>query len=534
MKHFYSFAATAFLGLTASTSATAQCDCPPLNERPEVVVTDAGTGTGTTTWTCDNTYLLDGYIFVHEGQTLTIEPGTVVKGMAGSGADAAALIVSRGADINAEGNADCPIIFTFEADPLDGSVAYNTRGQWGGVIILGAATTNLPTEGQVEGIPSDNSLSTYGGEDDADNSGTLAYVSIRHGGTQLGAANEINGLTLAAVGSGTTIHHIEIISNEDDGIEFFGGAVEVNYLAVGFAGDDSFDYDQGWHGGGHHWFAVNEPSQGDRGGEFDGDDSPDVTADGSPIAEPTITNVTFLGQGSSYGKQGMLLRAGAGGHFSDFVVVGFAEGIEVEDLQDPSDAYDKWVAGDLTFENGAFDDVSTVIDYDGSADPEGDNNLVAYAAAQNLTAMATGIQNDWTTNTSGTVFTNPISPWPTADVTTDGPWGYMGAFACGENWLAGWSYMDQSGAVVEDCTIDVADADGADWAVFPNPASDQIQLSSPLASALFTIHDLQGRQVAAGRWTAGASIDVAALQTGIHFLQLNAAGTVRTIRFIKN
>ena len=103
MKHFYSFAAAAFIGLTASTTAIAQCDCPPLNERPEVVVTDAGTGTGTTTWTCDNTYLLDGYVFVHEGQTLTIEPGTVVKGMEGSGADAAALIVARGADIDAEG-----------------------------------------------------------------------------------------------------------------------------------------------------------------------------------------------------------------------------------------------------------------------------------------------------------------------------------------------------------------------------------------------------------------------------------------------
>ena len=204
--------------------------------------------TGTTTWTSNNVYILTGYVFVESGQILTIEPGTVVKGAPGSGVDASALIVTKGGQLIADGTAESPIIFTFEGDPLDGSVAYDTRGQWGGIIILGNATTNFGGPAQIEGIPTDNNLAEYGGDNDADNSGILRYVSIRHGGTELGAANEINGLTLAGVGSGTTIDHIEVVSNLDDGIEFFGGAVSATHVLVAFCGDDSFDWDQGYHG----------------------------------------------------------------------------------------------------------------------------------------------------------------------------------------------------------------------------------------------------------------------------------------------
>ena len=105
-------------------------------------ITVAGS-TGTTTWTADNVYILTGYVIVESGQTLTIEPGTVVKGAPGSGVDASALIVAKGGELIADGTAEAPIIFTFEGDPLDGSVAYDTRGQWGGIIILGDATTNF-------------------------------------------------------------------------------------------------------------------------------------------------------------------------------------------------------------------------------------------------------------------------------------------------------------------------------------------------------------------------------------------------------
>ena len=447
------FALLLSIALAGTIQLQAQsCDCPPLADRTTVVVTDNGEGTGTTTWTCDNVYMLDGFVFVNDGQTLTVEPGTVVKGMAGSGADAAALIVARGAQINAEGTADCPIVFTHEADPMDGSVAYNLRGQWGGVLILGDAPVNLALgEGQVEGIPSDNDRSAYGGENAEDNSGIFRYVSIRHGGTTLAAANEINGLTLAGVGSGTTIDHIEVTANEDDGVEFFGGTVQVNYIAVAFAGDDSFDWDQGFSGGGHHWFAINEPGVGDRGGELDGDDSPDVTPDGTPFAIPTVSNLTLMGQGASANKQGLLFRAGTGGHVSEALIVGFGEGIELEDLQNPTDAFDQWVVGNLTLENIGMDDVNEVIDYDGVMDPGGDSGVDQYAVEQNMGMMETGIDNVWSTNASGTEFVDGFNPVPNSNASVFSQFGYMGAFdpydEANGNWLAGWSYLDASGAL---------------------------------------------------------------------------------------
>lgn len=447
------FATILTIALAGSIQLQAQsCDCPPLADRPMVVISDDGTGTGTTTWSCDNTYLLDGFVFVNDGQLLTIEAGTVVKGMNGSGADAAALIVARGAQIEAEGTADCPIVFTHEADPLDGSVPYNLRGQWGGLLILGDAPINLAlSEGQVEGIPSDNDRSAYGGENAEDNSGVLRYVSIRHGGTTLAAANEINGLTLAGVGSGTTIDHIEITANDDDGVEFFGGTVQANYIAVAFAADDSFDWDQGFSGGGHHWFAINEPGVGDRGGELDGDDSPDVTPDGMPFAIPTVSNITLMGQGSAANKQGLLFRAGSGGHLSEVLIVGFGEGIELEDLQAPTDAFDQWVVGNLTLSNIGMDDVNEVIDYDGVMDPGGDAGVDEYAANNNVGMLDTGIDNTWSANASGTEFVDGFNPVPNSSASVFSAYGYMGAFdpfdeATG-NWLAGWSYLDESGAL---------------------------------------------------------------------------------------
>ena len=383
MKSTFLFLAAASL---ASLNSFAQCDCPPLSQRPNIMVEDNGLGIGTQTWTCDNNYILDGYAVVTTGQVLTIEPGTVVKGAPGAGADASALIVARGGQIFAEGTADCPIVMTFQGDPLDGSVSYNTRGQWGGLIILGDATTNFGGTAQVEGIPSNNDQAAYGGENDEDNSGTLAYVSIRHGGTQLAAANEINGLTLAGVGSGTTIHHVEVVSNLDDGIEFFGGSVTVNDALVAFCGDDSFDWDQGFHGGGSNWLAIQDQPgmEGDRGGELDGDDSDDgnVSADEMPFSIPTVEGWTVVGVG---GNQGLLFRNGTGGHVSNALLCNTSEGIEIEDKADEvEDAWERWVAGDLTLADIIVTGGVVPVDYDGTDVSDGDDQLTSYANAQSV------------------------------------------------------------------------------------------------------------------------------------------------------
>ena len=147
---------------------------PVLPASNTITVADNGSGTGTTTWTNDNIYLLDGFVFVNSGQTLTIQPGTVIKGKPGTGANASALIVAKGGVINACGTVTQPIIFTFEADPLDGSVPMTTTGQWGGLMLLGDAVLNtVPSSQNIEGIPTSETRGSYGGANDADNSGTL-------------------------------------------------------------------------------------------------------------------------------------------------------------------------------------------------------------------------------------------------------------------------------------------------------------------------------------------------------------------------
>jgi len=218
-------------------------------EHQVITVEDSGNGTGTTTWTANNFYVLDGFIFVNEGQTLTIEPGTVIKGKSGQGTNASALIVARGGKIMAEGTAEHPIIFTSENDNLDGSVGDMEDGLWGGVIILGKAIINTDEgEKQIEGIPESENRGLYGGNNDEDDSGIFKYVSIRHGGTDIGEGNEINGLTLGAVGSKTVIEFVEIFANKDDGVEIFGGKAQLKNIIVAFCGDDSFDYDLGYRG----------------------------------------------------------------------------------------------------------------------------------------------------------------------------------------------------------------------------------------------------------------------------------------------
>ena len=162
-----------------------------------VSVSDNGAGTGTTTWRKERDYLLEGLVFVNDGQTLTIEPGTVIRAKTGQGSAASALIVARGGKIMADGTSGEPIIFTCENDDLDGSVPIEARGLWGGVIILGGARlNNLYGENHIEGIPLSEPRATYGGQNDDDYSGIFRYVSIRHAGTNIGEGNEINGLSL--------------------------------------------------------------------------------------------------------------------------------------------------------------------------------------------------------------------------------------------------------------------------------------------------------------------------------------------------
>ena len=324
--------------------------CIEGNEKP-VIDTDEGNNssvlvnsniTSNTTWTTGKTYVLSGRISVTPGNTLKIEPGVVVKGEVGTGSNATALVIARGAKIDAQGTASSPIIFTTVADEIvPGQIASpnlepNLTGLWGGLIILGNAKGSFAgdvTEIQIEGIPPSDTNGLYGGSDDTDNSGVVKYISIRHGGANIGEGNEINGLTLGAVGSGTVIENVEVIGNQDDGIEWFGGTVNVKNAIVWNAGDDGMDTDQAWAGTLDN-FIVITGSETDHALEIDG-------PEGSAIAGHTLKNGTIKGNNTAELGD---FRDGARGTFENLYFFNFADPATTEGRGDLSISGDKSVA----------------------------------------------------------------------------------------------------------------------------------------------------------------------------------------------
>ncbi|MEL4306700.1 hypothetical protein [Joostella sp. CR20] len=275
---------------------------PEPNPTPEgEEITKTGILTEDETWTAENIYVLDGKVVVNDGVTLTIEPGTIVKGAEGQESLASALVVDQGGKLMAEGTASQPIIFTsvldgIEAGETKGTLSTSDTGLWGGVIVLGKAPISVNGDvqtAQIEGIPATESYGQYGGTDAADNSGVIKYISIRHGGITIGQDNEINGLTLGGVGNGTVIENVEVVANQDDGIEWFGGTVNVTNAIVWSQGDDGFDADQAWSGTLDNGVVVMGSESG-TALELDGPEGSASTEDGF-----TMKNLTLIGAGTS-------------------------------------------------------------------------------------------------------------------------------------------------------------------------------------------------------------------------------------------
>jgi hypothetical protein len=271
-KHFYLFAVLASLVLVMTSCKDDEPDNTETPDSGNLIISE--NITENTTWTSDKVYQLGGRITVVDGVTLTIEPGTIIKGEAGTGANATALLIARGGKLNAEGTATKPIIFTSVADEItpedvtagnfgSPNMDPDINGLWGGLLICGKAPISASndaggdvSEVQIEGIPTSDPNGLYGGDVSDDNSGIIKYVSIRHSGTNIGAGNEINGLTLGGVGTGTTVENIEVVANQDDGIEFFGGTVNVTNVVIWNNGDDAIDTDQSWAGTLDNFFLI--------------------------------------------------------------------------------------------------------------------------------------------------------------------------------------------------------------------------------------------------------------------------------------
>ncbi|MFZ9855846.1 MAG: hypothetical protein ACO3I0_12080 [Limisphaerales bacterium] len=285
----------------------------------DVVNVPAGYLTGEVSWKSTNTYILQGFVYVVDGATLRIEPGTVVKGVPGtSSANFGNLFICQGGKIFAEGTPDRPIIFTAEDDDVEDPTDLGPTDQqlWGGVILFGKARINnavnatgdaaTPKYDIYEGLPdvqgpNSQYLHRFGGADDDDSSGILRYVSLRHGGKLLESNKEVNGLSICGVGRGTKLEFIEVFANSDDGFEFFGGSVNTRYLVSAFNGDEQFDADQGYNGKNQFWFGIQLPDSVEKGMEINGEPQDRITGKGVPVSNWEVYNVTTIGAGARTG-----------------------------------------------------------------------------------------------------------------------------------------------------------------------------------------------------------------------------------------
>lgn len=455
------------------------CGCLPYADRPVVTLTDnAGAGTGTVTLSCDNIYLLDGFVYVNAGDVLTIEPGTVIQAKEGQGESASCLIVARDAQIQADGTAECPIIFTYEGDPLTGATPYNVRGLWGGVVINGNGVLNTYFNSNnssfgddwAEGIsdPSGAGRDVYGGLDNSESSGTLRHVSIRHGGSEMPNppvnfnnevnGDETNGLSLNGVGSATLIEHIEIVSTLDDGLQIMGGSANLKHVAVAFSSEENLEYDQGWVGDMQFFVSIlDQPDLvGEHGFDLEGDDFEfqDVTLSFLPYTNPQIANFTSIGHDAA---TAIRWHNGGGGRLYNGIFQHWDFGIDFED-NDPCDAYELFLFGELEIHNNRFWNVGdslaldTMILYEGPV-WNGNMQIQNHFVANNNVAANSGIDDTFEALagfiTSGLDLTPaegdsvPAAHQPVG--TFFDPVTYVGAFdPNGDNWLAG-SYLEQMG-----------------------------------------------------------------------------------------
>jgi hypothetical protein len=346
MKNMLIIAVTLLAGFVLAGQAAAQTPV-------------SGTITSNTTWSSD--VLLQGPVFVAAGATLTIEPGVTIYSEKSS---VGALIVSRGGRLNAVGTPDNPIVVTSDQTSP-------ARGDTGGVVINGYAPINIPGgtkvgEGQGTDGPrtfgctgmtctgeylSDCTFAPGSDCNDADNSGTIRYFRIEYGGLRFTPTNEYNGIALEGVGSGTTIDHVQAYYASDDGIEFFGGSVNIKYAIATGAADDSFDWTDGWRGSAQFVVVQQEGDEADCGMECDNQEN---GFDYFPRSKPNVYNATVIGDPvtGTGSTRGMRLRHGTAGIIRNNIVMGFkGAGVRIQ-----SECVPQAVDGDLVVDNNLFYD----------------------------------------------------------------------------------------------------------------------------------------------------------------------------------
>lgn len=417
---------TKFVGLFALTAVFGLSSCDKEEESPSSTtntytvkdVTVDGTaykqvqGTINTDYTFSSSenWLLSGGVFVKDGSILTIDAGTTIKA-ADDGATAF-LSVLQGGKIMAHGTATLPIVFTtVKSTP--------TPGDWGGIILNGYAKINV-TGGTAEG---EGGTGTYGGSDDADNSGMMHYVRVEYAGRILGTDNELNGFAFQGVGSGTDLSYLQAYRGADDGFEFFGGTVNIRHAISTGNHDDSFDWTQGWTGNGQ-FLVVNQSSdKGDRGFECDNNGDDNAT---EPFSNPTLSNITVLlvDDGDS-SNTGIRLRAGTKGKIYNTIVTDAPKnGYRVSDEAPSTQTEDNMNDGSLLV-----------------------TSSISSSTNANAWKDCTPFANDANNSVTDASFLNGYIGVYTGSESTDpstlGSWfnsaNYIGAVQASDDWTAGWT-----------------------------------------------------------------------------------------------
>ncbi len=494
--------------------------------------------TTNTTLTANNTYLLQGFVRVQSGATLTIEAGTVIYG---ENSSQGTLIVKPGGKVIAEGTQNSPIVFTSEFTK-PGASRPPTYGDWGGIILLGNAPINVPGGTTAIEGPGD----TYGGTNADDNSGVLRYVRIEYPGIAFSQNNEINGLTCGGVGRGTVLDYIQVSYSGDDSFEFFGGNVNAKHLIAYKGWDDDFDTDFGYSGKLQFLVSFRDPAVADQSGSNGFESDNDGTgSNNTPLTSPEWFNVSLIGPISQTGasinsnyKRGMHLRRNSQNKINNAVIVGWPTGVLLENLGTINGA----VNGTMYIKNSVVAQTTKSLDTARSNNSFNINTwftttmnsviLTSAAEAQMVDPFNSGSPKA-TLQVGSPLLTGGVVP--PADGFFDQTATFRGAFGT-TDWTAGWARFEAPTSVKES---------GSDIPVkfelsqnFPNPFNPSTKINFSVAepgNVKLSVYNVLGQQVAElvnGYRSAGsfvADFDASRLSSGMYIYTLES-GAVKITR----
>jgi PKD repeat protein len=531
-------------GITTTKVDTIKITELPVNAQLQVI---SGRISSNTTWRSDKIYRLDGFVYVDSNATLTIESGTIIRGIKGT---KGSLIVTRGGKLIAEGTKLRPIVFT-----SDEQAGNRTYGDWGGLIILGAAPINvLGGQSVIEGgVNNANGDGQYGGTNPNDNSGILKYVRIEYAGIPFSANNEINGLTLGGVGRGTVIENIMVSYCGDDAFEWFGGTVNAKNLIAYKTVDDDFDTDFGFQGNVQFGLIVRDKDVADQAGDsngFESDNDNTGTNQARPKTIPNFSNITVVGPkqdaatsiNSKYNNALRIRRNSANSAFNS-IFMGFPTGLYIEGDSSANNA----TSNQLIFKNNIIA---------GCATP-----LKKNTASFDITAWfnTSGFGNSILTNNTDVQLTAAYAAVPNCVPAAGSPaltgasfsdarlansffttTAYVGAFGA-DDWTQGWANWDPQNNNYSFIPTGInTQREISGLTVFPNPTNEtatvkfELENTEKVNISIFNIQGMEIEKVLTNetltQGTNQVQLNVSGLESGLYFVKVEKANATSTVR----